>query len=121
MNMARILKDKAGKPAFAILDYADYESLIAVAEDADDERAVRAALDDGGEVTPFALTKRIIAGESAVRVWREHRGITQRALAAAAGVTQGFIASIEAGKRTGSVKVLRAIAAALGADLDEIA
>ena len=120
MKMAQILKDKTGKPAFAILDYADYERLLAAAEDAEDAQAVRAALADGGEVTPLELTERIVAGESPVRVWREHRELTQSHLAAKAGITQSYIAGIEAGKRTGSVKALRAIADALGTDLDEL-
>ena len=59
MKMAQILKDKKGKPAFAILDYADYERLLATAEDAEDAQAVRAALADGGEVTPLELTERV--------------------------------------------------------------
>ena len=120
MKMAQILKDKTGKPAFAILDYADFERLLAAAEYAEDAQAVRAALADGGEVTPLELTERIVAGESPVRVWRERRELTQSDLTAKAGVTQSYIAGIEAGKRAGSVKALRAIADALGTDLDEI-
>ena len=113
MTMVTIL-EKHGRPAFAVVDYAEYERLLAAAEDADDARAARAALADGGEETPGALVERIVAGESPVRVWRQHRGLTQSALAAETGLSQAYIAGIETGKTPGSVKALLAIAAALG-------
>ena len=58
--------------------------------DAEDGAAVarfRARLAAGEEeLVPAAVVDRLLAGESPVRVWREHRGITQSGLARASGV-----------------------------------
>jgi transcriptional regulator with XRE-family HTH domain len=49
-----------------------------------------------------------------VRAWREYRGMTQDALAAAANVSKPFISQIEGGKRAGSMRTLKKLASALG-------
>ena len=71
----------------------EYERLLAVAEDAEDAAAVarfRARLAAGEEeLVPAAVVDRLLAGESPVRVWREHRGLTQSGLARASGVQPG--------------------------------
>ena len=58
------------------------------------------------------------AGESAVRVIREYRGLTQTQLGEASGVEQSHISAIENGKRQGAVGTLAALAKALGAPVD---
>jgi transcriptional regulator with XRE-family HTH domain len=63
----------------------------------------------------------MLAGESKVRVWREHRGLAAKALAKAARIAPAYPSQIEAGDREGSVATLRKIAAALRVDLDDIA
>ena len=63
---------------------------------------------------------RLIDGEEPVKVWREKRGMTQRALAAAAGVSHGLLADIESGTKTGSVDTLRKLAHELKVDLDTL-
>lgn len=117
-----ILKED-DRPAFAVLPYADYQRLLAAAEDAADADAVRAAetrLAAGEEVLPFAITERLLDGENPLRVWRSHRGLTQAALAGRAGMSQHHVSLIEAGKRRGSAATLRRLADALGVDLDDI-
>ncbi|MEQ9047738.1 MAG: helix-turn-helix transcriptional regulator [Sneathiellaceae bacterium] len=59
--------------------------------------------------------------QASVRVWREHRGITQDELARRVGLSKSFLSEIENGKKTGSIKTLRAIAEALGIDLTRLA
>lgn len=54
--------------------------------------------------------ERLLGGESPVRVWREKRGMTQRALAEAASVAAGYLAEIEAGRKPGSKDALVRIA-----------
>ena len=65
-----------------------------------------------------ALIKSIVDGASPVRVYRTHRGLTQRALAARMGISRSYLAEIESGKKRGSVTVLRRAAAVLTVDLD---
>lgn len=68
----------------------EYERLVRLAEDAEDAAAVarfRARLAAGEEeLVPAAVVDRLLGGESPVRVWREHRGLTQSGLARASGV-----------------------------------
>lgn len=84
--------------------------------------AAKARVERGeDEVIPFEITERRAAGESAVKVWREHRGLTQEALAKASGVSRPMIAAIEAGHRTGGIVTLKKLASALNVDLDNLA
>lgn len=73
------------------------------------------------ETIPAAVVDRLLAAEPPVRVWREHRGLTQAQLAEAAGVTQSMVAMIERGDRRGTVDTLTVIARALKVDLDDLA
>ena len=52
-----------------------------------------------------------------LRQLREDAGRSQRAVAAAAGSSQGYLSKIEAGIASPSLRVLRFVSAALGADL----
>ena len=70
------------------------------------------------EFFPAALIKSIVDGASPVRVYRTHRGLTQRALAARMGISRSYLAEIESGKKRRSVTVLRRAAAVLTVDLD---
>jgi DNA-binding XRE family transcriptional regulator len=69
---------------------------------------------------PAAVWAAIESGEHPVRAIRKCRGLTQIEVAERAGLRQGYIADIEAGKKTGSATSLKAIAAALGVPLDVI-
>jgi len=77
-----------------------------------------AAGDD--EVVPADIVRRLVAGENKVKVWRSHRGLSGRDLAAAAGVSAPFISEIESGKKDGSVSVMKKIADVLKVDLDDL-
>lgn len=102
----------------------EYERLVTLAEDVEDAAAVarfRARLAAGEEeLVPAAVVDRLLAGESPVRVWREHRGMTQSGLGRASGVNRVVIADIEAGRKGGSVRSLKALAEALGVGMDDL-
>ena len=51
---------------------------------------------------------------------RRERGMTQKALAEAAGVSQPFIHDLENGNRNAKPETLACIAAALGCTIDEL-
>jgi len=108
--------------AHAILPWAQYQRLRTIAEDAADLSALRrgfAEAEAAGYV-PDDVVSRLIAGESPVRVYREWRGLTGKALADKAGLSQAYVSGIETGKRRGSVRALKALAAALAVDLDDL-
>lgn len=113
--------ERDGKPEYAVIEYSEYERLMAVAEDAADVAALEALdADESEEYLPDEMVGRLVAGENPIRVWREHRGMTGRALADAVDVQQSYISQIETGKREGSIDLHRRIAAALGITLDDL-
>lgn len=65
--------------------------------------------------------RRLLSGEHPLRVWREKRGLTQRALAEAAGIAASYLAEMEAEKKPGSVLALRKLAAVLAVPMDDLA
>ena len=64
--------------------------------------------------------RRLLEGESPVKVWREKRGSSQRELAVAAGVGAGYLAEIETGRKPGSVAALARLARALQVQIDDL-
>lgn len=120
---AQIIVTPSGE-RLAVLAEADYLALLEAAEDAADRDALRrfrAARDAGEEeMLPSALVDRILAGESPVRVWREHRGMTAQALAEAGGITQPYLSQIETGKRAGTLETMAKLAGALGVLVDDL-
>ena len=104
---------------------AEYRALLGAATNLADLRAhdhAMAAIARGDEeLVPAAFAKRLIAGESPLRVWRDLRGLTQTALSTASGVNRVQIANIESGAKSGSVATLRKLADALAVGLDDLA
>jgi DNA-binding XRE family transcriptional regulator len=102
----------------------DFDKLVEQLEDARDiaaHRTALAAIKAGtSEFLPAAMAKRLLAGENAVRVWREHRGITARALAERAAMNPGYLSEIETGRKPGSVKALAKIARVLGVTIEDL-
>ena len=111
-----------GKPAFAIVPIDEYRRLLELAEDAADaaalQRAARHLARREEETIPAAIVDRLLAGESPVRVWRGHRGLTAAALAARIGVTPAHVSKIESGKGEPSMGLLRKLSVALEVELD---
>ncbi|WP_309611463.1 helix-turn-helix transcriptional regulator [Sphingomonas sp.] len=112
-----------GADELVILPRATYDRLIADLEDAQDIASSHAfaAREAAGEVewVPWEVVKRL-RREHPLTVWREHRGFTQRGLAAKVSMTPAQLSEIEAGKKTGSVATLRKLANALGVTVDDL-
>ena len=115
--------EKDGKPEWAVIPYDEYERLLEETEMLYDVRAydeAKRTIAEGEELIPSEVTYAIVDGVNPVRVWREHRGLTQAELAEAAGISVPYLSQIESGKRRGSAKVLAAIAKRLGMSLDDL-
>ena len=63
---------------------------------------------------------RLLGGDSPVKVWREKRGMSQRALATEAGIGNGYLAEIETNRKPGSDDALRKLAAVLQVPPEEL-
>lgn len=89
-----------------------------MAESATDGATPRRTEDD--ERVPHEVAKRLFADESPVRVWREYRTLSQRALAARAGLAPSYLSAIESGRKPGSVAAYKALAEALDLAVDDL-
>jgi DNA-binding XRE family transcriptional regulator len=88
----------------ALLPVEDYARLIDIVEDKADTAAAEAAelrRIEGEEYLPSEMVDRILSGESALRVWRKHRGMTLSQLAATTGSRKSTLSLIENGKAQG--------------------
>lgn len=103
---------------------AEYDRLRALEEDFEDFRAaldIEARIAAGEEeLVPSDVADRLVDGEAPLRVWRQHRSLSQSALARVSGVNRVQIVEIEAGRNAGSVRTLRKLAEALGVTIDDI-
>ncbi|MCA1972092.1 MAG: helix-turn-helix domain-containing protein [Caenispirillum sp.] len=96
----------------------EYAALLQRLEDAEDRALI--AERRGAPTLSSEAVDRYLAGESLVTLWREDRGLTQRALAASAGISPGMLNEIEKGKKTPSLHTARALSQALGIGIDDL-
>ncbi|MFN6268350.1 MAG: helix-turn-helix domain-containing protein [Alphaproteobacteria bacterium] len=68
-----------------------------------------------------ALVERLLAGESAIRIWREHRGMTVTALAEKVGISASYLSRIENGHKPSGTDIRRAIGKALRVPMEDLA
>jgi len=121
MSVQIIKRD--GRPEWAVIPYEIYLQLVEEAEmlqDIRDYDMAKAAIERGEELIPSKVTYAVLDGENPIKVWREYRGLGQRQLAEAVGVSTSYLSQIETGKRTGTTEVLTAIAKVLRIALDDI-
>lgn len=96
----QILRDAAGRPAFAVIPYDEYQELVGKASEE--------------PYIPHAVVKRVIEeGMTPIRAWREHLELTQAEVAARLGITQSAYAQQEAAEKPRKA-TLKKIADALG-------
>lgn len=103
-----------------LLSRAEYEALE---EDAELASAAEAAMarDAGLPALSRCVVDQILAGTlHPLTAWREAHGLTQAALASRAGVRQATISEIEGGQLDPRVSTVKALADALGLDIDDI-
>jgi DNA-binding Xre family transcriptional regulator len=124
MSDVRAIRPLAENGDTVLLRRADYEALVREAEDAADAAQIRAAearvAAGEDEYVPIEVTRRLMAGEVPVRVWREHRGLSARALATRAGISAAYLSQIETGKKPGSFDAMARLARALDVAMEDL-
>lgn len=110
---------------FAVIPVKELQKLIedaAMLADVKAYDAAKARLEDGeDELIPLEITERRLNGESPLRVWREHRKLTQAELAKMSKVSRALIAAIETKRKTGSVSTSKKLGAALDVSWEQLA
>lgn len=126
MNVVRVLAETEDT---VTPSRADFEALVLARENAIDHAAFDAAEEREARLgkdaaragyLPVEAVDRLLNGEHPLRVWREHRGLSLRGLAEAAGVAFTYISEIEGGRKPDSAEALRRMAAALGVATEDI-
>lgn len=114
--MGEIQKLTIDGKSYVLLSEEDFEDLV----DGLRAEAIMARVAAGEETWPLELVMELSETDSRIRTFRTYRKMSVSELAAAAGISQPYLSEIESGKKTGSVEVLKRIAAALKVDLDDI-
>lgn len=113
-----------GQAAFVVVPIAEWDALMARLEEREDiADATRqmTAIRAGEETLPAEIVARLTSGENPLKVWREYRGFTLRALATEIGISSAAVSKIETGKSHPTVSTLGKLAAALGCDMEDLA
>jgi len=124
MTMTQII-EKDGRPEWAVIPYVEYQKLLVRLEDMQDiedaDQALAEIIRGEDETIPFEMVERLMdRTEHPMKIWREYRGLTQAALAEKVGITKSYVSQIEAGKKPGSIAVLRRVATVLAVDLEDV-
>ena len=99
-----------------MMDEEEYLDLI----DARDAAVALREIAAGAPTFSEAEADAYLAAATPLAFWRQRAGLTQKALADKADVSQAFVAQIESGRRHGTVTVLADLAKALGVRVDDL-
>jgi hypothetical protein len=90
-------------------------------DELEDIRALDAALArPDRRMIPFEVTSTILDGARPIRAWREHRGLSQGALAATSGIGSSRPAELEFDRREAAPDELQRLARALGTRAEDL-
>jgi DNA-binding XRE family transcriptional regulator len=112
--VSRQIITQGGKPAFVVIPIEEWRRIEATLEDKADAATVCAFLKSPRETFPDAVLAAILEGASPLKALREHRGLTQAALAKASATSAVYISQIERGERQAGRKLLAKLSRALG-------
>lgn len=99
-----------GKPAFAILPWEEYQSLI----------KNQIEPDESDIEFPHEVVAANVMGDSLIKAWREHLGFTQADLAGKAGLAQPALARIERTDSNPRKSTLIKLAQAMGITVEQL-
>jgi antitoxin component HigA of HigAB toxin-antitoxin module len=101
-----------------VLPRAEYEKLVRLAADAEEDAADVAIYDarkvQRGSPLPAEVTMAMLRGDSRLKALRSWKDVGQVKLASDIGTSQGFISDIENGRRALTEEVRKRIAKSLG-------
>ena len=78
-----------GKPAFVIVPYDEYQEIMKLKKRfKTDEDLYLEVINKDDEYFPEEVVKKILGGDSPIRIYREYRGLSQQQLATKIGKTK---------------------------------
>ena len=106
-----------GGEEMAVLARADYEELVARAEDFDEDAADIAMYDackaENSPLLPPEVPAFMLRGDSLLRAVRKWRGVTQMEIEFKTGLSQGYLSDLETGRKKGTPETLAKLTAEL--------
>lgn len=109
------------KNGFVQVPIKTYKAMLEKLEEREAIIAFDKAIARDEEAFPVDLVRTLLSGkENPIKLYREHRGLTQDQLARMAGCGKSMISQIEKGSTPGSVALLKKIAGALRVGLGDI-
>jgi DNA-binding XRE family transcriptional regulator len=104
-----------------ILTRAEFDALVARAEEVEEEAELNAIYDARitevmkrpDALLPAEVSAYLMAGDRLLRALRRWRKMTQGELAKRAGLAQGYVSDLESGRREGTSETLASLARAL--------
>ena len=109
---------------YAVIPMSDYNAMLKSVENtqdiADIEQFRKDLASGKEEMIPSAFAERLIFGENPYLVWREYRQLTLQNISDATGINVATLSRIENNKRDPSIKYLKAIAAALRVEVNDL-
>jgi DNA-binding XRE family transcriptional regulator len=112
----QILQTPSGEDLI-VLTREEFEDLVDARDHAD---AMRAVSTGAMETLTSSELDEFLSSPTPLAFWRKRRGLTQSALARAVGITQPYLAQIEAAKRTGDISLHAKLARALGTAIEDL-
>jgi DNA-binding XRE family transcriptional regulator len=109
-----------GKPAFAVLPYAEWCRIESLLVDAQNNAALDTFRHNQEETFPIQVADALLAGKNPVRVFRLYRKMVQAVLADQCGIATPYLSQIETGKRKASSDILKKLSAALHVAVDDL-
>lgn len=107
-----------------LLTRAEYDKLVALAEEAEEDAADVAIYDarkaeiaaEANSYLPKEVSAMLLRGDRLIKALRKWRDMTQLQLAHRTGLAQGYLSDLESGRRTGTEETLKLIAEKLEVD-----
>ena len=76
--------------------------------------------DTDEETVPAFVVEALLRDQNPIKIYREHRGLTQAALAKACDTSTAYISQLETGNRKAGADILLALAKALNTDPEDL-
>ncbi len=104
----QIITDTNGNPEYAIIPYNVFSELS------------KQYTDDESLTVPHEVVSASVDGDSMIKAWREHLGLTQQVLADQIGISQPTLAKLEKADANPRKSTLKRIADAMGIKLTQL-
>ena len=103
-----------------LLARADFEAMRKAIDAAAHEATMAAVAHGEQDMLTAEETAAALAAPTPLAFWRVKRGLTQKELSLAVGVSQSYVADLEAGRRKGDAALVKRLARALRLRMEDL-